>query len=144
MLIRKGTPQDLNAVFELIYELAVFEEAPQEVSNSPEKMLEEFDSYHFFVAEDDGKVVGVALYFFSYSTWKGRSLYLDDIVVTQSRRREKIGSQLFEAVLNEAKVQKVGKMHWQVLDWNLAAIEFYKKYQTEFDSQWINCKIYPR
>ncbi len=143
MTVRKGTQQDIPAVFDLICELAAYELSPQEVLNSPEKMRKEWGSYHFFVAEQDDQIVGAAIYFFSYSTWKGRSMYLDDIVVKQDKRRQGIGSQLFEAILNEARSQQVGKLHWQVLDWNEPAIEFYKKYGTSFDLGWINCKLYP-
>ena len=86
-------------------------------------------------------MIGIALYYTKYSTWKGRCIYIDDIIVTESRRREGIGKKLFEEVIAVAKKMKVRKLEWQVLNWNQQAINFYKKYSTVFDNEWINCKI---
>ncbi len=141
LIIRKGQNADIEAVFGLILELAQYEKAVGQVINTPEKMLEQRNFYDFLVAETDGKVVGAAIYFFSYSTWKGRSIYLDDIIVTESMRGKGIGSKLFEALIEIARSEKVGKLHWQVLDWNEPAIRFYRRFGAEFDSEWINCKI---
>lgn len=145
VLIRKGKKEDLIQVLGLVKELAVFERAENEVVNTVERMEEEgfgtTPSFDFFVADHNGKIVGMALYFFSYSTWKGRSLYLDDLIVTEKYRKNGIGDKLFNAVLEVAKKENCGKMHWQVLDWNTPAINYYKKQGSAFDGSWINCAI---
>jgi len=145
ILVRKGTKEDMPSVHALIYELAVYEKAPQEVSNTVDDMLKDGFGEHpiFFclVAEIDGKVVGTAIYHLKYSTWKGRGVYLDDIVVTESMRGNKIGSLLFDEVVKDAKNLKAKQLHWQVLDWNEPAIHFYKKYESNMDGEWINCKL---
>ena len=83
----------------------------------------------------------MALYYVKYSTWKGKCIYLDDLIVTESMRKEGIGKKLFEAVIAVAKKMKVRKFEWQVLDWNKPAINFYKKYNTVFEDKWVNCKL---
>ena len=145
ILIRKGTADDVPEVFELVRELAVFEKAPEQVTNTPEMMLKDgFGAepiFGLFVAEVDGKVVGISLYYYRYSTWKGKRLYLEDIVVTESMRGYGLGKQLFDATVEEAQTTNCTGMMWQVLDWNKPAIEFYKKYGTRFDEEWINCHL---
>lgn len=147
-MVRKGTKEDMPAVHALICELAEYEKAPQEVSNTVEDMLEDgFGPNPVFfclVAEVDGRVLGTAVYHLKYSTWKGKGVYLDDIVVTASMRGQKIGSQLFEQVIREAAGMKAKQLHWQVLEWNEPAIAFYRKYRASMDAEWINCKIDPR
>ena len=143
--IRKGTKDDMPSVHGLIYELAVYEKAPNEVTNTVEDMLVDGfgDQPIFFclVAEVDDKIVGTAIYHLKYSTWKGRGVYLDDIVVTESMRGKKIGSKLFDAVMKDAQRLNAKQLHWQVLDWNEPAIQFYKKYHANMDGEWINCKL---
>ena len=97
--------------------------------------------FDLLVAEADQKIAGIAIYFIKYSTWKGKCLYLDDIVVQESLRGKGIGKQLFDAVVAEAKLCNCQQLQWQVLNWNEPAINFYKKYDTVFDAEWINCKI---
>ena len=129
----------------LIKELAAYEREPEAVINSEAMMLEDgFGTnsiYKAFVATINHTVVGIALYYTAYSTWKGKILYLDDIVVTQSQRRSGIGKQLIHNVLEKAHQQGVNQIRWQVLEWNTPAIEFYKKIGVEFDAQWINCRM---
>ncbi len=143
--IRKGTPADVEAALLLIKELAAFEKAPEQVINTVEQML--IDGYgekpifDLLVAETNQKIAGIAIYFIKYSTWKGKCLYLDDIVVQESLRGKGIGKQLFDAVVAEAKLCNCQQLQWQVLNWNMPAINFYKKYDTVFDAEWINCKI---
>ena len=143
--VRKGTREDVPPVFALIQELASFEKAPHEVDNTVERMLEDgFGAkpiFDFFVAEVDGAVVGLALFYFRYSTWKGRRLYLEDLIVTQTHRGQGIGGLLFEAVVEEAKATRSNGVVWQVLDWNEPAIDFYRKYGATFDSGWLNCAL---
>lgn len=143
--IRIGKKEDLARVLELIKELAEYERALHEVTNTL-NMLEEdgFGSnpvFGFFVAEDEGEIYGISLYYYRYSTWKGKRLYLEDIVVTESQRGRGIGKLLFEATMKKALSDGCTGMMWQVLDWNESAIEFYKRYNTRFDNEWINCHL---
>lgn len=144
--IRKGIQEDLPAVMALIKELAVYERAPDEVENTIEQMqIEGFGPqsvFEFLVAEKtNGTIIGLALYFYSYSTWKGKCLYLEDLIVTESERGNGTGRRLFDAVAEIAKKENVGRMQWQVLDWNEPSIQFYKNLEAELDGEWINCKI---
>jgi GNAT superfamily N-acetyltransferase len=143
--VRFAKEEDIPFVHALIQELAAYEKAPQEVTNTVEDMLRDgFGAQPVFrcqVAEKDGKITGMAIYFVKYSTWKGKGVYLDDIVVTESMRRLGIGKLLFDAVMKDAKAIGAKQLHWQVLDWNSPAIEFYKKYNADLDGEWINCKL---
>ena len=143
--VRKGTPADLPRCLELIKELAEFEQAPNEVSNTVERMMEDgFGKnpiFGFFVGEHLSEIVGIAVYYYRYSTWKGKRLYLEDIVVTQSKRGIGMGKLLFEATMKQCVEDGCTGMMWQVLDWNQSAIDFYKRYSTRFDEEWINCHL---
>ena len=145
ILIRKAQRADCARMMELIQELAVYEKAPDEVTVS----LSHFEESGFgpnpvwwaFVAEVQGVVTGMALYYVRYSTWKGQRMYLEDILVTEEMRGKKIGSLLFDALIAEAKEKGFNGMNWQVLEWNEPAINFYKKYNANFDPEWVNCSI---
>jgi GNAT superfamily N-acetyltransferase len=144
--IRKARKNDVRAILSLIKELAEYEKAKDEVKVTLSELRRDGFGrkkiYECFVASlPDGKVVGMALYFTKYSTWKGKCIYLDDIIVTKTMRRKGIGKKLFEAVIAVAKKRKVRKLEWQVLHWNSPAINFYKKYDTVFDKEWVNCKL---
>ncbi|MFY0591872.1 GNAT family N-acetyltransferase [Roseivirga sp.] len=145
MLIRKGTPADLPQVFDLVMELAIYEKAPQEVENSVAQMLQDgFGDkpiFEFFVAELEGHIVGTAIYYYRYSTWKGKALYLEDLVVSESSRGKGLGKKLLDAIVFEAKKVNAKQVRWQVLDWNEPAINFYKKLGADLDSEWINCTL---
>ncbi len=144
-IIRIGVKSDLPRVLELIKELAVFENAPNEVEVSVDEMMNwgfgQDKIFDFFVLEKESVIVGIAVYYYKYSTWKGKCLFLEDIIVTESERKNGYGKLLFNEVVKVAKAKKVRRMEWQVLDWNKAAIEFYKKYQANLDGEWINCKL---
>ena len=144
-IIRKGEEKDIPAVLELIRELALFEKAPQEVTNTETDMkadgFSDNPAFMMQVAETDQKVVGMAIYFIKYSTWKGKGVYLDDIVVNEKFRRLGIGKLLLNAVIVHSHELGAKQLHWQVLDWNESAIEFYKRYNASFDNEWINCKL---
>lgn len=143
--IRKGTKEDLPQVLELIRELAEYERAPQEVDNSVERM--EADGFgpdkvfDFLVADEEGKIRGIALYYWSYSTWKGKCMYLEDLVVTESYRRYGIGQLLFNELIQIAKEKDARRLSWQVLEWNEPAIRFYKKIGADLDPEWINGRL---
>lgn len=143
--IRQGTKEDLPAALELIKELALFEKAPEQVTNTLAMMEEDgFGStpiFAFIVAEDDKQVVGMSMYYYRYSTWKGKRLYLEDLVVTESKRGSGIGKLLFEETISIAKQTKCTGMTWQVLDWNEPAINLYKKYDAIIEDEWLNCNI---
>ncbi len=146
--VRKAEKKDAAEILRLIKELAEYEKALQEVKVS----LEELENdgfgpnaiYSAFVAEAEGKIVGMALYYIKYSTWKGKSIYLDDIVVNEKYRRYGIGGKLFEEVVKVTKAMGARKMDWQVLDWNEPAISFYKKYKTVFSDEWVNCTLHEK
>ena len=146
--IRKGNKNDLPQTLELIRELAIYEKAPLEV----EVTLTEMESwgfgedklFDFFVAEENNIIIGISLYYYKYSTWKGKCIFLEDIIVTESRRGEGIGKKLFEEVVKVAAKEKVRRLEWQVLDWNESAIQFYKKFNSQLDGEWINCKLTDR
>lgn len=137
--IRKGEEKNLPALLELIKELADFERAGDAVTNNLERMLAEQTYFEFFVAEHDTKVVGVALYFFAYFTWVGKSLYLDDVYVRPAYRGKQIGSRLLEAVFAVAQKENCQRLRWQVLTWNTPAIEIYKKIGARMSDEWLNC-----
>jgi GNAT superfamily N-acetyltransferase len=142
MQIRTGTKEDLPQVLNLIKELAEYEKAPQEVDNSVERMEQDGFGpekvFDFIVAEENGKIIALALYFWSYSTWKGKCIYLEDLVVTLDHRRRGIGQLLFKELIQIAKEKDARRLSWQVLDWNEPAIEFYKSIGAELDPEWIN------
>lgn len=143
--IRKAVKADCPRLLELIQELADYEKAPQEVTVSLDHFIEsgfgENPVWWAFAAEVDGVVQGFALYYIRYSTWKGQRMYLEDILVTNAMRGKGLGQLLFEALIAEAKEKKFSGMAWQVLDWNAPAINFYKKYPTNFDGEWVNCSL---
>ena len=145
--IRKGKKEDLPSVLEHIKELALFEKAPEQVTNTVEAMEEDAfgknPCFDFFVAEVENKIVGIAVYFVKYSTWKGRGLYLDDLVVTQKYRSKGIGRSLLNYLAKLAQKRKCGRLEWAVLNWNEPAINFYKKFRgVEFDEEWVNCCLH--
>jgi GNAT superfamily N-acetyltransferase len=143
--IRRAVREDCPRLLELIRELADYEKAPQEVTVTAEHFTESGFGpepvWWAFVATVDGRIEGFALYYIRYSTWKGQRLYLEDFVVTQEMRGRGLGKLLFDRVLAEMKEKKFQGMVWQVLDWNEPAINFYKKYQAQFESGWINCSV---
>ena len=144
-LIRIGTVKDLPQVLNLIKDLAAFENEPYEVEVTIAEMQNwgfgKDKIFDFFVIEIDNIIIGLALYYFKYSTWKGKCLFLEDIIVKENVRNKGYGKKLFNAVVEVAKNTGVKRMEWQVLDWNKNAIEFYNKYQANLDSKWINCKL---
>lgn len=142
--IRKATHEDMAAIHALVRELAEYEKGLHNVTTTPETFSNDFANGIFdaFVAERDREIKGMALYHMAFSTWRGRMMYLEDFVVKESERRSGIGALLFDAFLEEAKRQDVALVKWQVLRWNEPAISFYKKYNTLFDDEWVDGKIY--
>jgi len=141
-VIRLAQAEDCGALMSLIRELATYERALEEVT---------VDEQHFFeagfghdpiwwslVAEHQGHIVGFALCYTRYSTWKGRLCYLEDLVITEPMRGQGIGRLLFEEVVRHAGQKGFSRVCWQVLDWNEPALNFYRKFGSDFDASWIN------
>ena len=145
MIIRPGKKSDIPQVFDLIKELAEYEKALDKVSNTVEKLEEDGFGpnpvYELFVAEIENNIVGIALTYYRFSTWRGKVMYLEDLIVKEHMRRKGIGKKLFDMVLDHAKVTSCVGLSLQVLDWNKLGINFYKKYNMEFDDEWINCYL---
>ena len=144
VLIRKATLADMSAIYDLVIALAVYENEPDAVVATLEEYQDNFQQNVFYasVAEAQGKVIGMALYYLTYSTWKGRMLYLEDFVVYEEYRRKGIGQLLFDATLATAKEMNCKLLKWQVLDWNEPALEFYRKNKAIIEKEWWNGKIF--
>lgn len=141
MNIRKGTIQDMPRVLELIKELAVFEKQPDAVIVTVADLERDgFGQHPLFqivVAEVDGEIPGIALFYNRYSTWKGKTIHLEDLIVSEKYRGSGIGMQLYKAVMQEAKNQNVRRVEWNVLDWNTPAISFYEKTGAVVFKDWL-------
>ena len=170
IIIRKAVKEDCKRMMELIHELAVYEKEPTAVTVTFDHFVEsgfgENPVWQAFVAtsplspsdpviragspkgkgdveiEAKGEVIGFALYYIRYSTWKGQRLYLEDFLVSEKMRGKGIGKLLFDKLIEECKAKKYSGMAWQVLDWNEPAINFYRKYKgVDISSGWLNCMI---
>ena len=140
--IRKATFEDIQAIHDLVRELAIYEKAESEFVASIEDYQNDFREGVFkaILAETENKVVGMTLYYMTYSTWKGKMLYLEDFVVDSAYRRMGIGQLLFDAFVEEAKALGCRLYKLQVLDWNEPAIQFYQKNGCTIEKEWWNCK----
>jgi GNAT superfamily N-acetyltransferase len=140
MIIRKGEKKDMKAVLELIQELATFEKEPDAVvvtvADLERDGFGDNPLFYSFVAEFDGDVVGVALYYYRYSTWKGRTIHLEDLIVKEKMRGSGLGFALFAEIIAQAKRDKVRRIEWNVLDWNTPAIDFYIKSGAKVLDDW--------
>ncbi len=142
---RNAKKEDLPEVLNLVKELALYENAPEEVTITIEQLEKDgFGNnplYWIILAENEDGIIGMSFYYIRYSTWKGKCLYLEDLVVKKEFRGQKIGEALFNKTIEAAKQMNAKLMNWQVLDWNEPAINFYKKFDAELDGEWINGKI---
>jgi len=144
-MLRTAQPKDTAAILGLIKELAAYEREPAAVVNTETALHNTLfveKHAHALVWEHNETIVGFALYFFGYSTWKGKTVYLEDLYVKPEFRQDKIGEQLFRAVVEVAKTEKVRRMDWQVLAWNTPAIKFYEKQHAQLDPEWINGRLF--
>lgn len=145
MIIRSVQPKDVSQVLSLIKGLAEYENEPDEVENTVEKLTKDIFSHKYcdaFVAEKNDVIVGFALYYTSYSTWKGPCLYLEDLYVLPEERGTGAGSKLFDEVVGQAKRNGVARMDWQILNWNELAIDFYKYKNAIIDEDWLNGRLF--
>jgi GNAT superfamily N-acetyltransferase len=131
MTIRKGIQTDMPAVLELIKELAIFEKEPDAVVVTTADLVRdgfgENPLFYTFIAEVNDEIVGMALYYYRYSTWKGKTIHLEDLIVKEKMRGSGCGFQLYSEVIKQGKKDNVRRMEWAVLDWNTSAIDFYEK-----------------
>ena len=142
--IRPAVREDMHEVISMIKELAGFERAADQVQLRAEDLeADGFDkkAFEVLVAELKGEIVGMAFFYPRYSTWKGPTLYLEDLIVKEEFRNQGIGSRLFARVKDLSKERSAARMEWQVLDWNEGAIRFYEEQGAEFEKEWVNCKI---
>lgn len=143
--IRKGNKEDIPELLRLIKALALYERAPEQVINTEEQLLKdgfgEKDYYQFYMSEYEGQCVGFALYYYRYSTWRGRVLYLEDLFVEEAYRGKNIGFQLLKKIVETAQNEGCKQVTWQVLDWNKIAIDFYKSLGADFDKSWVNATL---
>ena len=143
--IRQGGKKDLQSVLSLIKELADYENAGNEVTITLEDLekdgFENHPCYWFLVAENNDEIIGISFYWIRYSTWKGKFLFLEDFIIKSGYRRNGIGSKLFEETIKICQELKLNGMNWQVLDWNTQAIDFYKKYNANISTSWLNGKL---
>jgi len=140
--IRPAQEADIPAIHALVYELAVYEKEPESVETTVAEYLEDFrnGAFESHVAEMDGQVVGMILFFMAYSSWRGKMLYLDDFVVTESHRRYGVGQMLYDDFLEEGRRRGCRLVKWQVLDWNEPALKFYQKNEAIIETGWWNVK----
>lgn len=143
MIIRKAIFGDMQDIYNLVYELAVFEKEPDALTTTVKDYERAFIEklIDAFVAEEDGKIVGIALFYMTFSTWKGKCLYLEDFYVQPTYRKKGAGQLLFDAFLAEARALGASQTKWQVLDWNEVGLNFYKKNNAIIEKNWWNGKI---
>jgi ribosomal protein S18 acetylase RimI-like enzyme len=146
--IRRAIENDFPQIIDLFQEFALFEKIPEKMINSANKMVSEKEYFNCFIAETDNKeIIGYAAVFFSYHTWSGKSLYMDDLYVKEKYRKNGIGKRLLDVVIEFARKEKCGKVRWQVSNWNKDAQDFYKKMGAKIDDVELNCDLilqYPR
>lgn len=138
--IREAQRSELHIVRDLVYELAVYEKAPEALVATLEEYENAFDEklIEVLVAVYSDKIIGIALYYTTFSTWKGKTLYLEDFYVQPEYRAYGVGKLLFDAFLDKARSLGVRQTKWQVLDWNELGLNFYKKYNANIEKNWWN------
>lgn len=145
MLIRKGQKEDMPAVLDLIKELATFEKEPNAVVITVDELIKEGfgdnSLFNTFVAEVDGEIIGTALFYYRFSTWKGKTIHLEDLIVKQEKRGTGAGSALYKEVIRFAKQDGVRRVEWVVLNWNTHAINFYERSGATILQDWLTVQM---
>ncbi len=140
MIIRKATKNDMQSVLELIQELAIFEKEPNAVVITVNDLIRDgfCDNplFHCFVAEVENQIIGIALYYYRYSTWKGKTIHLEDLIVKQNKRGSGAGFALYSEIIKQGMRDNVRRIEWNVLDWNTTAIDFYEKSGAKVLKDW--------
>ena len=140
MIIRKATKKDMQSVLELIQELAIFEKEPDAVIVTVDDLVRDGFSenplFQCFVAEEENYIIGMALFYYRYSTWKGKTIHLEDLIVKESKRGTGAGFALYKEIIKQGKAENVRRIEWNVLDWNTAAIDFYEKSGAKILEDW--------
>ncbi|MBP7821572.1 MAG: GNAT family N-acetyltransferase [Saprospiraceae bacterium] len=144
IVIRNATKNDIPAILEMVKELAIYEKEPNAVTATLENYYDDFENHIFesCVATLNDQIIGITIYYMTYSTWKGRTLFLEDFIVKQAYRKCGVGQLLFDRFIEEAKQKKCVMAKWQVLEWNTIAINFYKKNNVVFETDWVNVKSF--
>jgi GNAT superfamily N-acetyltransferase len=144
LIVRKIKPEEMDDAYTLVRELAIYEKAEASFTIDIGEYHEQFKEglFQILVAEYKGNIIGMALYYPTFSTWKGKMMYLEDFVVKESYRKTGIGQLLFNAFIQSSKEQNCKLVKWQVLDWNEPAINFYKKNKAIIEDEWLSCKIF--
>ncbi len=140
MNIRKATKNDMPQVLELIQELAIFEKEPDAVVVTVDDLVRDGFSenplFQCFVAEVENEIIGMALYYYRYSTWKGKTIHLEDLIVKENKRGTGAGFALYKEIIKQGKAENVRRIEWNVLDWNTPAINFYEKSGAKVLGDW--------
>ncbi len=140
MIIRKATKNDMPSVLELIQELATFEKEPDAVVVTVDDLVRDGFSenplFQCFVAEVDNEIIGMALYYYRYSTWKGKTIHLEDLIVKENKRGTGAGFALYKEIIKQGKAENVRRIEWNVLDWNTLAVDFYEKSGAKVLGDW--------
>lgn len=141
MMIRKATEKDMPFVLELIQELATFEKEPDAVVVTVADLVRdgfsEHPLFHCYVAEKENTIIGMALFYYRYSTWKGKTIHLEDLIVKADQRGSGAGFALYKEIIKQGKKDKVRRIEWNVLDWNTPAIDFYEKSGAKVLDDWL-------
>lgn len=141
--IRSGREEDIDSLLLLIKELALYERAPEQVVNTSPRLLADWKAgwFNFLVAQFDGEIIGISLFYKRYSTWTGACFYLEDLYVKPEHRGSGIGLALLKETASIANVEGASRLDWQVIDWNTPAVDFYKKIGANIETEWWNCKL---
>ncbi len=145
IVVRKAVKEDCSGIFELSRALAIHHEMEHFLTIK----YEDFEAFGFgenpawwaYILEYNGEILGFALYYVRFATWRGRTLYLEDFFISDKVRGKGFGKMLFNALIDEAKSQNMVAINWQVMKWNDAAIAFYKNYDTHFDEERVYCTL---
>ena len=141
--IEAASAEDASSIHKLIISLAKYEKAENEVQTTPEQLRSDFvnQAYECLLAKQEGKAIGMALFYPTYSTWKGKQLYLEDLIVLPEYRNQKVGQRLFDQLKKIAIERSCTALKWQVLDWNHDAVRFYERNDADFDKGWWNVRV---